>query len=115
MTEPKKPAAKPAAERAVPVTTGTQGPRQAFGPGPDAVDKVVAEKDEHPVLEQPAERDEKQKLPVERDGSVGAKWGHQVEMRRVEDGDGSPRHRVEDGEPPDGFVVHVPPERGLEP
>lgn len=103
-------------EKPVRVTTGTTGGIKPLGPGPSRKDPVVAEED-HPEVAKPLteESAKPQKLPVEKDGSVGAKWGHQREMRRVEDGEGHPRWRVEDGDPPDGFVVHVPPERGLEP
>lgn len=104
-------------EKPVAVTTGTSGARVPLGPGPSKKDPVVAKDDQAGPAAAKTEEDAKvQDLHVESDGSVGAKWGHEPEMRRVEDGDGAPRWRVEDGvAPPAGFVVHVPPERGLEP
>ncbi len=106
------------ADEPVKVTSGTQGSRVVVPPekGHEVKDPVVALEDETHVVAEPGERDEVQVLPVEKDGSVGAKEGHRPEMRRVEDSEGKPRWRVEDGEEtPPGFVVHVPPERGLEP
>lgn len=105
------------AERPVPVVTGTGGARVAPGPGPSKKDPVVAKDDQQgPPAAKTEEDAERLEFPVEKDGSVQAKWGHEPVMRRVEDGDGAPRWRVEDGvEPPKGFVQHVPPERGLEP
>jgi hypothetical protein len=106
------------ADEPVKVTTGTQGAgaRVAPGPGPSKKDPVVA-KDDAPLEGRVNVEEEAESLakPVEKDGSVNAKWGHEPEMRRVEDGDGAPRWRAEDGPPADGFVEHVPPERGLDP
>lgn len=108
------------AEKPVPVKTGTAGGADrvvAPEKGHEVKDPVVAKDDQAgPAAPKTEEDAEQQDLPVEPDGSVQAKWGHLPEMRRVEDGDGAPRWRAEDSvEPPEGFVVHVPPERGLEP
>jgi len=118
MAETPKTNAPATSDRPVAVTTGTTGGRvMPSGPGPTAEPKEVAAEHEPPKVT-PVKDDEHakvQKLPVSADGSVPALEGHKPEHRRVEDGEGSPRWRAEDGDVPPGFVASVPPERGLDP